>query len=311
MQNLFSLTKEMFKEQKENSKFYLCGLATAIVAILVVTLVFVNGGADAVTNKKETAVSTLQESPEIQGIAELLKQDGNTTKLPSKVSLSDLGQKEMVQLSQNTADILEQETESKTSNVEIENTTEVATEVEKETGTEVSTETITEVPTETVTEAPTEAVTEAVTEVPTEAVTVIPAKPEYAYNLVEFTITDSDYYWLIRIVEAEAGNQDTIGKILVANVIFNRVRSSRFANTVEDVIFQNSGRTYQFSPVKSGKIYNVTPSQHTIDCVGKAMAGEDYSDGALYFTMRTSSNSWFNRELNFLFKHGDHYFYSH
>ena len=307
MQNLFTLTKEMFKAQKENSKIYLCGLAAAIVVVLVVTIVFVNGGTDAVANKKETAVSTLQESPEIQGIAELLKQDNNTTKLPSKVSLSDLGQKEMVQLSQNKADILEQETESKTTSVETESTAELSTEVEKETVTEVLTETVTE----TITEAPTEAVTEAVTEVQTEAAIVIPPKPEYAYNLVEFTITDSDYYWLIRIVEAEAGDQDTIGKILVANVIFNRVRSSRFANTVEGVIFQNSGRTYQFSPVKSGKIYNVTPSQHTIDCVGKAMAGEDYSDGALYFTMRTSSNSWFNRELNFLFKHGDHYFYSH
>ena len=130
------------------------------------------------------------------------------------------------------------------------------------------------------------------------------------YNAVGFEINDNDYYWLIRIVEAEAGDQDEIGRILVANVIFNRVRSQTFPDTVKSVIFQNNGRVYQFEPVKNERIYNVTPSQRTIDCVGRAMAGEDYSSGALYFTMRTSSNSWFNRKLRLLFVHGDHYFYA-
>lgn len=135
-------------------------------------------------------------------------------------------------------------------------------------------------------------------------------KAEQNYNVVNFDISDEDYYWLIRIVETEAGDQDEIGRILVTNVIFNRVRSGTFPGTVKGVIFQNNGRTYQFEPVKNERIYNTTPSQTTIDCVGRAMAGEDYSSGALYFTMRTSSSSWFNRELNLLFVHGDHYFYS-
>lgn len=128
-------------------------------------------------------------------------------------------------------------------------------------------------------------------------------------NLVN-SISDSDYYWLLRIVEAEAGNQDDIGKILIVNVIFNRINSNIFPSTVKGVIFQNNGSTYQFEPVKNGRIYNMTPSQSTIDCVNRALAGEDYSQGALYFTMRTSKYSWFNRSLNLLFVHGDHYFYS-
>lgn len=157
-----------------------------------------------------------------------------------------------------------------------------------------------------------EPMTEAVTEPETQAEIVQqePA-PGQNYNPVNFEISDDDYYWLIRIVEAEAGDQDEIGRILVANVIFNRVRSGTFPNTVKSVIFQNNGRVYQFEPVKNERIYDVTPSQTTIDCVGRAMAGEDYSAGALYFTMRTSSGSWFNRELNLLFVHGDHYFYAY
>ncbi len=155
--------------------------------------------------------------------------------------------------------------------------------------------------------------TEIQTEIETEIETtqeLQETKAAQNYNVVNFDITDEDYYWLIRIVETEAGDQDEIGRILVANVIFNRVRSGTFPGTVKGVIFQNNGRTYQFEPVKNERIYNTTPSQTTIDCVGRAMAGEDYSSGALYFTMRTSSNSWFNRELNLLFVHGDHYFYS-
>ncbi|MBQ3546069.1 MAG: cell wall hydrolase [Lachnospiraceae bacterium] len=125
------------------------------------------------------------------------------------------------------------------------------------------------------------------------------------------SMTDEEYQWLLKIVEAEAGDQDDIGKILVVNVIFNRVRSGKFPNSVTGVIFQNSGRTYQFQPVKNGRIYDMNPSQNTIDCVNRAMSGEDYSEGALFFTMRTSSNSWFNTSLNLLFVHGDHYFYTY
>ena len=124
-------------------------------------------------------------------------------------------------------------------------------------------------------------------------------------------LDDRNYQVLLRIVEAEASGEGENGKLLVANVIFNRVRSGSFPNSVKNVIFQHSGRTYQFQPVKNGRIYDMNPSQNTIDCVNRAMNGEDYSQGALFFTMRTSSNSWFNTSLNLLFVHGDHYFYTY
>ncbi len=131
------------------------------------------------------------------------------------------------------------------------------------------------------------------------------------YNSVDFEVTDSDYYWLKKIVEAEAGNQDEIGKILVANVIINRVKSGEFPNSIKSVIFQNNGRTYQFEPVKNERIYDMNPTENTINCVDRALNGEDYSEGALFFTMKTSKKSWFNTKLDFLFKHGDHYFYTY
>ena len=134
----------------------------------------------------------------------------------------------------------------------------------------------------------------------------IVAEPEY---VVEFT--EEDYKVLCTIVEAEAGDQDEKGKILVANVIINRVKHPRkFPNNITDVVFANNGKTYQFSPTRpGGRYWRVTASEETIDCVNRALRGEDYSEGAIYFCMKTSPNSWFNTALEFLFKHQDHYFY--
>lgn len=132
------------------------------------------------------------------------------------------------------------------------------------------------------------------------------AEPEF---VLEFS--EEDYKVLCTIVEAEAGDQDAKGRILVANVIINRVKKEgKFGNTIKEVVFANNGKTYQFSPTKpGGRYYKVTADELTIECVDRALRGEDYSQGALYFCMKTSPNSWFNTSLQFLFKHQDHYFY--
>ncbi len=54
---------------------------------------------------------------------------------------------------------------------------------------------------------------------------------------------------LERIVEAEAGGEDEDGKLLVANVVLNRVRDEAFPDTISEVVFQRTGGVTQFSPV--------------------------------------------------------------
>lgn len=123
----------------------------------------------------------------------------------------------------------------------------------------------------------------------------------------------TEYEILCRIVQAEAGCEDLIGKILVANVVLNRVADERFPDSIEAVVFQQSHGKYQFSPVKSGSIYRVTVSKETMEAVERALAGEDYSDGALYFANRKASGSkqmnWFDTKLVRLFAHGNHEFF--
>lgn len=121
--------------------------------------------------------------------------------------------------------------------------------------------------------------------------------------------SQEDYDVLLRIVQAEAGVCDEEGKILVANVILNRVRDDKFPNTIKQVVYQKS----QFSPVSNGSIRSVKVTQETRDCVDRALAGEDYSRGALYFMNRSGARSgaasWFDSRLTFLFRHENHEFF--
>lgn len=121
-------------------------------------------------------------------------------------------------------------------------------------------------------------------------------------------MSEEDYQILLRIVQAEAGICDEKGKILVADVVINRVLSSRFPNTVKGVVYQRS----QFQPVSNGRINSVKITEETIQCVDRALDGEDYSSGALYFMNRRASggrSGWFDRSLTYLFAHDGHEFF--
>lgn len=132
--------------------------------------------------------------------------------------------------------------------------------------------------------------------------------PELVYELSE-----EDLEALLRIVEAEAGSEDEDGRLLVANVVLNRVNSEVFPATVTEVVFQQSEGVTQFSPIASGRYYTVEISEETIAAVGRALMGEDISQGALYFASRKHADSdrmrWFDTKLTFLFEHGGHEFF--
>ena len=121
--------------------------------------------------------------------------------------------------------------------------------------------------------------------------------------------TESDYNVLLRIVQAEAGGCDMKGKILVANVILNRVESDEFPDTITDVVYEKR----QFSPVSNGSINRCKVEQETVEAVDRALAGEDYSEGALFFMNRRASSGsnvrWFDTHLDYLFQHGGHEFF--
>lgn len=123
----------------------------------------------------------------------------------------------------------------------------------------------------------------------------------------------TDRQILERIVEAEAGGENQKGKILVANVILNRVRHKEFPNTIKGVVFAHKGSRYQFSPIADGRYYKVHVSGDTKKAVRQALQGVDGSKGALYFMERRAADSsnvtWFDTALTRLFRYGCHEFY--
>lgn len=124
------------------------------------------------------------------------------------------------------------------------------------------------------------------------------------------TITEEDYNNLVRIVEAEATDADVVAKILVANVVINRVFSDEFPDNVTEVIFQENG--VQFQPIMDGRFYSVEPKDSSYEAVDRALVGEDYSEGALFFAATASAGegSWFDTHLRRLFEYEGHVFFT-
>lgn len=80
----------------------------------------------------------------------------------------------------------------------------------------------------------------------------------------------SERQLLERLVECEAGAESLEGKIAVANVVLNRIKSNEFPDSISGVIYQKN----QFEPVVVGIIDNKQASQESIEAVKRAFLGE-------------------------------------
>lgn len=168
-------------------------------------------------------------------------------------------------------------------------------------------------------EMPAETVAELPAEVPAEAEARLEeemekTEPTEADSGRVYELSEEDYDALLRLVEAEASGEDIKGKMLVANVVLNRVESSSFPDTVKEVIYQRHNGRAQFSPVATGKIDRVAVSEETVEAVERALCGEDESCGALYFVAPAyadaANHRWFQKNLTWLFSYNGHEFYT-
>lgn len=123
------------------------------------------------------------------------------------------------------------------------------------------------------------------------------------------TEADTELEWLSRIVYAEAGAESYEGKIAVANVVLNRVKSKDFPDTIYGVVFDKYNDIYQFTPVKNGYIYSV-PNEESIRAAKAALGGENNVENCLYFVATAeAANSWAGKNREFYATIGGHSFY--
>lgn len=102
------------------------------------------------------------------------------------------------------------------------------------------------------------------------------------------SVSDSDLNLLARCVYGESRGEPYNGQVAVAAVVLNRVRSSKFPNTISGVIYQKNA----FTAVNDGQI-NLTPNQTAYNAARDALNGWDPTGGCLYYyNPATATSSW-------------------
>ena len=115
---------------------------------------------------------------------------------------------------------------------------------------------------------------------------------------------EDDLYWMSRIITYESGNQPVAGQIGVGNVVMNRVESSRFKDTVKEVIFQQG----QFAPVASGAIY-LDPYEIGTICAKMVFEGYNTVGKSLFFQQGRYGANWISQNTRFVINIADHNFF--
>ena len=99
---------------------------------------------------------------------------------------------------------------------------------------------------------------------------------------------ESETYLLGRLGHGEARGEPYVGKVAVAAVVLNRVKSPSFPNTISGVIYQSGA----FDAVSDGQI-NLTPDEDSLRAARDALNGWDPTGGCLYYyNPATATNGW-------------------
>ena len=90
------------------------------------------------------------------------------------------------------------------------------------------------------------------------------------YSCIQDDFTFDNLLLLSKIVHAEAGSNwlTEEHRQLVASVVINRVKSSKFPNSIYDVIYQRG----QYAPVWSGYFENLIPSKACVYSASEVLA---------------------------------------
>ena len=113
-----------------------------------------------------------------------------------------------------------------------------------------------------------------------------------------------DAQMLMRIAQAEAGNQGIEGMGLVMATVLNRVQDEDFPGTIKDVIFQ----PHHFSSVSDGRYYTVDISPEAHEALADIEMGMPYDTEIVGFEAKANGRS-LERWFQYAYTVGNHDFY--
>lgn len=105
-----------------------------------------------------------------------------------------------------------------------------------------------------------------------------------------YDATTDEVLLLAALIQCEAGGEKYEGQVAVGAVVLNRVRSSRYPNSITDVIYSPG----QFTPAGNGKVDAVLargPKETCIKAAQEALNGTDYTNGAVSFRQTKSGHA--------------------
>lgn len=120
-------------------------------------------------------------------------------------------------------------------------------------------------------------------------------------NRAPVGFSEDDLKLLTALVHSESGNQPYEGKLAVANVVLNRMKSSKYPNTLSGVIYQSG----QFSVARSGALqkqidnyhnYSSKSQKSSIKAAKAALEGNNNIGNLLFFN--GYSNSLYEKHPN-------------
>lgn len=121
---------------------------------------------------------------------------------------------------------------------------------------------------------------------------VVPVKSNSAPASPSFNLSSSDMDLFAKLVTAEAVGEPYVGQVAVAATILNRLKSSRYPNTIPEIVYQVVNGRYQYSPVLDGRI-NLPASPTAYKAIKDALNGWDPSKGATgFYNPAKTSNQW-------------------
>ncbi len=105
-----------------------------------------------------------------------------------------------------------------------------------------------------------------------------------------FDATADEVLLLAALIQCEAGGECYEGQVAVGAVVLNRVRSSRYPNTIAEVIYAPG----QFTPAGGGHVDRTLaagPKESCVRAAQEALNGVDYTNGAVSFRQTKSGHA--------------------
>lgn len=139
--------------------------------------------------------------------------------------------------------------------------------------------------------------------------TVITPKPIQVYKAKSFNVSKKDFDCLVKNIYYEAGIEDYNGKLAVAQVTMNRLRSKKYGNSVCSVVYAKSQFSWTLNrnnPKPKGQLYTDSIKVAKDFLNGKRIKGIEYAN--YYHAEYINTPKWANN-MKVVNKIGQHLFY--